>query len=478
MSKRLTGNHKAPILCFVGPPGVGKTSLARSIATATQRKYVRFSLGGLRDEAEIRGHRRTYIGSMPGKMIQNLCKSGVHNPLMLLDEIDKLGHDSRGDPSSALLEVLDPEQNMHFNDLYLDVDYDLSQIMFICTANTLNIPDPLLDRMEIIEVSGYTEDEKFHIARQHLLPKQLRLNGLEKTQLRFTEGAIRKVIRKYTRESGVRALEKSLTKIIRKCVYQHFDTTVKSTKKASDNPEMESEEQKKLSPVSIAVGGIESYLGAEKFLRAAEKREATVGIVNGLAWTQVGGDTLTIETLRMPGKGEVMLTGSLGDVMKESIKTALSIVRSRAHLLGIEENFYREYDFHVHVPAGATPKDGPSAGIGMCVALVSTLTGIAVRNDCAMTGEITLRGRVLPVGGIKEKLLAAYRDGLKTVIIPADNHADLEKIPNNIQDKIDIQQITNIEEAIKIALVKLPDSFELHRFSHHHNLTASQIAQH
>ena len=428
---------KGPILCLVGPPGVGKTSLGQSIARATNRKFVRMSLGGVRDEAEIRGHRRTYIGSMPGKIIQNLGKTGVRNPLFLLDEVDKMAMDFRGDPSSALLEVLDPEQNSTFQDHYLEVDFDLSDVMFVCTANTLNIPPPLLDRMEVIRIPGYTEDEKLNIAMRYLMPKQLKENGLKEKELRITESAVHDIIQHYTRESGVRNLEREISKICRKVVKMLLLKPRKGR-------------------VTIAPKSIEKYLGVRRFRFGKAEDNDQVGQVTGLAWTEVGGELLTIETAVVPGKGKHNFTGQLGDVMTESIQAAMTVVRSRATVLGIDEEFHQKLDVHIHVPEGATPKDGPSAGVGMCTALVSVLTDIPVKSDVAMTGEITLRGEILPIGGLKEKLLAARRGGISTVLIPHENEKDLVEIPKNIKDKLTIVPVKWIDEVLEQALVHMP----------------------
>ncbi len=428
---------KGPILCLVGPPGVGKTSLGRSIARATNRKYVRMALGGVRDEAEIRGHRRTYIGSMPGKLIQKMAKVGVRNPLFLLDEIDKMGMDHRGDPSSALLEVLDPEQNSSFNDHYLEVDYDLSDVMFVCTSNSMNIPGPLLDRMELIRIPGYTEDEKLNIARKYLVPKQIKQNGLKDKEIEVGDDAITGLIRYYTREAGVRGLEREVAKICRKVVK---DLSLGKLK----------------APVKITSAELEHYSGIQKCKFGLAEEKDQIGQVTGLAWTQVGGDILSIESTVVPGKGRQVTTGSLGDVMKESIQAALTVVRSRARSLGIPADFHEKNDVHIHVPEGATPKDGPSAGIGMCTALVSALTNIPVRADVAMTGEITLRGHVLPLGGLKEKLLAAHRGGIKTVVIPDENQRDLKEIPDNIKADLDIKAVKWIDEVLEIALTYQP----------------------
>ncbi|MGH8529527.1 MAG: endopeptidase La [Nevskiales bacterium] len=428
---------KGPILCLVGPPGVGKTSLGRSIARAVNRKFVRMSLGGVRDEAEIRGHRRTYIGSMPGKILQNLAKVGVRNPLYLLDEVDKMASDFRGDPASALLEVLDPEQNNSFNDHYMEVDFDLSDVMFVCTANTLNIAPPLLDRMEVIRLPGYTEDEKVSIAQQYLLPKKILDNGLKKEELQVSEAALRDIVRHYTREAGVRSLERDISKICRKVVKE---LVIKPREKT----------------VHVTAGNLEKYLGVPKFRYGKAEKENKVGLVTGLAWTEVGGELLTIEAAVVPGKGKLTHTGSLGDVMRESIQAALTVVRSRASALGIDKDFTQKLDLHVHVPEGATPKDGPSAGIAMCTAIVSALTEIPVRADVAMTGEITLRGDVLPIGGLKEKLLAAHRGGTQTVLIPEENVKDLAEIPDKIKGKLEIKPIQKIDEIWALALERLP----------------------
>jgi ATP-dependent Lon protease len=424
---------KGPILCLVGPPGVGKTSLGQSIAKATGRKYVRMALGGVRDEAEIRGHRRTYIGSLPGKLIQKMAKIEVKNPLFLLDEIDKMSSDMRGDPSSALLEVLDPEQNSSFSDHYLEVDYDLSDVMFVATSNSMDIPGPLLDRMEVIRLSGYTEDEKLNIAKQHLIDKQIERNGLKAKELTIEDSAIVGIIRYYTREAGVRSLEREISKICRKAVKMIL---LKETK----------------APVIVNQDNLNKFLGVQRFDYGRAEKNNQVGQVNGLAWTQVGGDLLTIESTSVVGKGKTTFTGSLGDVMLESIKTAMTVVRARADKLRINSDFHEKRDIHVHVPEGATPKDGPSAGIGMCTSLVSSLTGNPVKCDVAMTGEITLRGEVLPIGGLKEKLLAAHRGGIKTVIIPKDNARDLEDIPENVKADLDIHPVQWIDEVLELAL--------------------------
>ncbi|NNE45338.1 MAG: endopeptidase La, partial [Rhodothermales bacterium] len=428
---------KGPILCLVGPPGVGKTSLGQSIARATNRKFVRMSLGGVRDEAEIRGHRRTYIGSMPGKIVQNMSKVKVRNPLFLLDEVDKMSMDFRGDPSSALLEVLDPEQNSTFADHYLEVDCDLSEVMFVCTANSLNIPAPLLDRMEVIRLPGYTEDEKLNIAKRYLIPKQMRQNGVEDTELKISDSAILDTIRYYTREAGVRNLEREIATICRKVVKQLLLRPRKST-------------------VHVNHRNVGKYLGVQRFRYGRAEDNDQIGQVTGLAWTEVGGELLTIEAATVPGKGKLIHTGQLGDVMQESIQAAMTVVRSRAGVLGIDEEFHQKSDVHIHVPEGATPKDGPSAGIGMCAALVSALTKIPVRSNVAMTGEITLRGEVLPIGGLKEKLLAAHRGGIDTVLIPDGNEKDLTEIPKNIKDKLTILPVKWIDEVFEHALQHLP----------------------
>jgi ATP-dependent Lon protease len=437
---------KGPILCLVGPPGVGKTSLGESIARATSRKFVRMAVGGVRDEAEIRGHRRTYIGSLPGKLMQKLSKAGVKNPLFLLDEIDKMGMDHRGDPASALLEVLDPEQNKAFNDHYLEVDYDLSEVMFVCTSNTMNIPGPLLDRMEVIRLPGYTEAEKTNIAAKYLLPKQLKANGLAKDELTVPEETIRDLIRYYSREAGVRGLEREIAKLCRKVVKQAAlrDDKIKGNGKAE-------KQQLILTPDLL-----EDYSGVRKFDYGRAEERNRVGQVNGLAWTQVGGELLTIEAVAMEGKGKTVKTGSLGDVMQESIQAALTVVRSRSAMLGLKSNFHENMDLHIHVPEGATPKDGPSAGVGMCTAIVSVLTNIAVKADVAMTGEITLRGQVLRIGGLKEKLLAAHRGNIKTVIIPADNERDLKEIPDNIKADLAIHPVKWIDQVLELALERMP----------------------
>ena len=431
------GKVKGPVLCLVGPPGVGKTSLGQSIAHATNRKFVRMALGGVRDEAEIRGHRRTYIGSLPGKVVQKLSKVGVRNPLFLFDEVDKMGMDNRGDPASALLEVLDPEQNDTFSDHYLEVDYNLSETLFVCTSNSMNIPAPLLDRMEVIRLPGYTEDEKVNIALQYLVPKQIKNNGLKKDEVVFDESVLRYVVRHYTREAGVRGLEREVSKICRKVVKEHLlageSTSVVLTEEL-----------------------VEQYLGVRKFSFGRAEEKDQVGQVTGLAWTSVGGELLTIESVSTPGKGRVISTGSLGDVMQESIQAAWTVVKSRAGTLGIRRRTLDRNDLHMHVPEGATPKDGPSAGIGMCTAMVSVLTGIPVRADVAMTGEITLRGQVLPIGGLKEKLLAAHRGGIKTVLIPEENERDLKEIPDNIKSSLDIRPVKWIDQVLDVALTHQP----------------------
>jgi len=428
---------KAPILCFVGPPGVGKTSLGQSIARATNRKFVRMALGGVRDEAEIRGHRRTYIGSMPGKILQSLAKTGVRNPLFLLDEIDKLGMDFRGDPSSALLEVLDPEQNHTFSDHYVEVDFDLSDVMFVATSNSYNIPPALLDRMEVIRLSGYTEDEKTSIAQRYLLPKQIKNNGLKEEEISVAESAIRDIIRYYTREAGVRSLEREISKICRKVVKMLL---------------LKKQDRK----INVTAKNIDKFLGVRQFDFGVAEKENQVGQVVGLAWTEVGGDLLTIESVSMPGKGNILRTGTLGDVMKESIEAARTVVRNRAKKLGIKPDVFEKSDIHIHVPEGATPKDGPSAGVAMTLAMVSVFTGIPVRADVAMTGEITLRGEVLPIGGLKEKLLAAHRGGIKTVLIPEQNVKDLAEIPDNVKNKLEIVPVRWIDKVLEIALERAP----------------------
>jgi ATP-dependent Lon protease len=428
---------KGPILCLVGPPGVGKTSLGESIARATNRKFVRMALGGVRDEAEIRGHRKTYIGSLPGKLVQKLSKVGVKNPLFLLDEIDKMGMDNRGDPASALLEVLDPEQNHSFNDHYLEVDYDLSEVMFVCTSNSMNIPEALLDRMEVIRLPGYTEEEKISIAERYLIPKQKKNNGVKDQELTFTNQPISDLVRYYTREAGVRGLEREIAKICRKVVKEN------SLESSAEVVNLTSDE-------------LEQYSGVRKYDYGKAEEENLIGQVNGLAWTSVGGELLTIEAVAVNGKGKTTKTGSLGDVMQESIQAAFTVVRSRAESLGLATNFHEKCDLHIHVPEGATPKDGPSAGVGMCTALVSALTSIPVRADVAMTGEITLRGQVLKIGGLKEKLLAAHRGNIKTVLIPADNESDLKEIPDNIKADLDIIPVRWIDQVLEHALEYQP----------------------
>ena len=432
---------KAPILCLVGPPGVGKTSLGQSVAKATNRKFIRMSLGGVRDEAEIRGHRRTYIGSMPGKILQNMTKVGVKNPLFLLDEVDKLGMDWRGDPSSALLEVLDPEQNHTFVDHYIEVEYDLSEVMFVATANTLNIPPALLDRMEVIRLSGYTEDEKLNIAVKYLLPKQMKNNGLKDGELRVSEDAIRDIVRYYTREAGVRSLERELSKICRKAVKQLMTEAAEG----------------KVKRIHVAPRNLDKFCGVRRYTFGIAEKKNQVGQVTGLAWTEVGGELLTIEAITMSGKGKTITTGKLGEVMQESIQAALSVVRNRSRRLGVQEDFYQKNDIHIHLPEGATPKDGPSAGIGICTAMVSVLSGIPVRADVAMTGEITLRGEVLPIGGLKEKLLAAVRGGIKTVMIPEENAKDLAEIPDNVKNRLEIIPVRWIDQVFERALERRPE---------------------
>jgi ATP-dependent Lon protease len=436
---------KAPILCLVGPPGVGKTSLGQSIAKAINRKFVRVALGGVRDESEIRGHRRTYIGSMPGKILQSMAKVSVKNPLFLLDEVDKMGQDMRGDPSSALLEVLDPEQNHTFVDHYVEVEYDLSDVMFVATSNSLNIPEALMDRMEIIRLAGYTEDEKLNIAMRYLVPKQLKAHGLKVSEIDITEASVQEIIRFYTREAGVRSLDREISKICRKVVKDILTTKLSLTKDA------------KVEQIVVTPETIEKYLGVQRFDYGLAAKENQVGQVTGLAWTQVGGDLLTIESVAMPGKGKMITTGKLGDVMQESIQAAMSVVRSRAKRLGILEDFYEKNDIHIHFPEGATPKDGPSAGIGITTAMVSVLTGIPVRADVAMTGEITLRGEVLPIGGLKEKLLAAHRGGIKTVLIPDQNIKDLTEIPENVKNCLEIHPVKWIDEVLEYALERMPE---------------------
>ncbi|HOY00648.1 endopeptidase La [Zoogloea sp.] len=430
---------KAPILCLVGPPGVGKTSLGQSVARATNRKFVRMSLGGVRDEAEIRGHRRTYIGSMPGKILQNMSKVAVRNPLFLLDEVDKMGQDFRGDPSSALLEVLDPEQNSTFVDHYIEVEYDLSDVMFVATANTLNIPAPLLDRMELIRLSGYTEDEKVNIAQRYLVPKQMKNNGIKREELSVTEDAIRDIVRFYTREAGVRGLEREISKVCRKVV----KALVLGKRKAK---------------VVVNSKNIDKYLGVHKYSFGVAEKENQIGQVTGLAWTEVGGELLTVEAVALPGKGKIMTTGKLGEVMQESIQAALSVVRRRSRSLGIQEDFYQKSDIHIHLPEGAIPKDGPSAGIAICTGLVSVLTGIPVRCDVAMTGEITLRGEVLPIGGLKEKLLAAVRGGIRIALIPQENVKDLTEIPDNVKNGLEIIPVKWIDQVLEHALARMPEA--------------------
>jgi ATP-dependent Lon protease len=445
---------KGPILCLVGPPGVGKTSLGQSIARATNRKFMRISLGGVRDEAEIRGHRRTYIGSMPGRIVQNLSKVKTKNPLFMLDELDKMSTDFRGDPSAALLEVLDPEQNHSFNDHYLEVDLDLSEVMFIATANSLNIPGPLLDRMEVIRIPGYTEDEKLAIAKRYLLPKQIEANGLKPDEISIADAALTDIIRRYTRESGVRGLEREIAKICRKVIKELMVEAAKLDKQP--NKVKKAEAAKPLRMVKVTMEDLERYLGVAKFRFGRAEEQDEVGTVTGLAWTEVGGEILNIEASILPGKGTMKQTGQLGDVMQESIQAAMSVVRARSDVLGLDTDFYQNCDIHVHVPEGATPKDGPSAGIAMCTALVSALTKIAIRSDVAMTGEITLRGRVLPIGGLKEKLLAAVRAGIKHVLIPEDNAKDLPEIPDNIKANLKITPVRWIDQVLDLALVSAP----------------------
>ena len=448
---------KGPVLCLVGPPGVGKTSLGESIAKATGRKFVRMSLGGVRDEAEIRGHRRTYIGSLPGKIIQKLSKVGAKNPLFLLDEIDKMGMDHRGDPASALLEVLDPEQNHTFNDHYLEVDYDLSEVMFICTSNSLNIPGPLLDRMEVIRIPGYTEDEKVAIGEKYLVPKQRKSNGLKDNELTITQDALKDIIRFYTREAGVRGLERDVAKVCRKVVTQHV-----RAKKRSDEV--------------VDAKDLEDMIGVRRFKHGRAEDENQIGQVTGLAWTSVGGELLSIEASAIPGKGKVVKTGSLGDVMQESIQAALTVVRSRAKTLGIRKDFHQENDLHIHVPEGATPKDGPSAGVGMCTAMVSVLTGTPVKAEVAMTGEITLRGQVLKIGGLKEKLLAAHRGGVTTVVIPDENSSDLKEIPDNIKNDLKICRVKWIDEVLDIAFETKPTPLSDEEFNKASSAAKEDIA--
>ena len=443
------GKSKSPVLCLVGPPGVGKTSLGESIAKATNRNFVRMALGGVRDEAEIRGHRRTYIGSLPGKVIQKMSKAGVVNPLFLLDEIDNMGMDMRGDPASALLEVLDPEQNDTFNDHYLEVDYDLSNVFFVCTSNSMDIPGPLLDRMEVIRLPGYTEEEKRNIAQRYLVPKQIKNNGLKPEELEITEAAITDLIRYYTKEAGVRGLEREVAKIARKVVKEQ-------SLKADAENKGKKKKPRKFAKTVVGPEQLDHYSGVRKFSYGRAEEKDQVGIVTGLAWTQVGGELLNIEAVSMPGKGRQTKTGSLGDVMQESIQAALTFVRSRSEVLGLPEDFHEKTDLHIHVPEGATPKDGPSAGIGMCTAMVSVITGIPVKADVAMTGEITLRGQVLPIGGLKEKLLAAHRGGVKRVIIPHENEKDLAEIPENVREDLEIHCVKWMDEVLQVALDRMP----------------------
>jgi len=428
-----TNKLKGPILCLVGPPGVGKTSLGRSIARATGREFVRQSLGGVRDEAEIRGHRRTYIGSLPGKIVSNIKKAGTSNPLFLLDEIDKLGQDFRGDPSSALLEVLDPEQNNKFQDHYLELDYDLSDVMFVTTANSLDMPQPLLDRMEIIRLEGYTEDEKVEIAKRHLIPKQMEAHGLKENEVEITDEGLRGILRFYTREAGVRTLERELAKIARKALRQILEGKYES--------------------VVVTLENLNTFLGVRRFRYGVGEEEDQVGAVTGLAWTEVGGELLTIEAVTVPGKGQIKTTGKLGEVMQESIQAAMSFVKARAPAYGVKPSIFARKDIHVHLPEGAVPKDGPSAGIGMVTAMISTLSGVAVRRDVAMTGEVTLRGRVLPIGGLKEKLLAALRGGIRTVLIPSENEKDLAEIPASVKEALEIIPVEHVDEVLSRALV-------------------------
>ena len=455
------GKLKAPILCLVGPPGVGKTSLGQSIAKAVNRKFVRMALGGVRDEAEIRGHRRTYIGSMPGKVIQSMTKVAVKNPLFLLDEVDKMGQDMRGDPSSALLEVLDPEQNHTFADHYIEVEYDLSDVMFVATANTMNIPAPLLDRMEIIRLAGYTEDEKINIAMKYLLPKQLKTHGLKPAEINISESVIRDIVRYYTREAGVRRLEQEVAKICRKVVKELL-LNLTNAKSSAKKERLASEPsiEKPIKKINVSSKNLEKYLGVYRYDYGVAAKENQVGQVTGLAWTSVGGELLTIEAVLLAGKGKTITTGKLGDVMQESVQAAMSVVRSRAARLGIAEDFYEKKDIHIHLPEGATPKDGPSAGIGLTTALVSVLTGIPARADVAMTGEITLRGEVLPIGGLKEKLLAAHRGGIKTVLIPEANVKDLVDIPENIKNHLQIHPVKWIDQVLELALERMPQPLE------------------
>lgn len=461
---------KAPILCLVGPPGVGKTSLGQSVARATNRKFVRMALGGVRDEAEIRGHRRTYIGSMPGKILQNMNKVGVRNPLFLLDEIDKMGADFRGDPSSALLEVLDPEQNHTFQDHYIEVDFDLSDVMFVATSNTLNIPPALLDRMEVIRLSGYTEDEKVHIAFDHLIPKLMKNNGVREGEMQIEEPAVRDIVRYYTREAGVRALEREISKLCRKVVKK----TLEANPQLAGKPrKARSTDVDRVEKVVINSDNLADFLGVRRYSFGMAEKENKVGQVTGLAWTEVGGDLLTIEAADMPGKGNVIRTGSLGDVMKESVEAARTVVRARAQKWGILSSVFEKRDLHIHFPEGATPKDGPSAGIAVTVAMVSALTGIPVRADVAMTGEITLRGEVLPIGGLKEKLLAAHRGGIKTVLIPEENVKDLADIPDNVKNHLEIIPVRWIDRVLEVALQRMPEALSDEEVA---RLTAESVA--